>query len=200
MQKIVWICSYFAEKGRTEDKWELKLFKRYVDDIVCTVKKGNPLDYLESPNGSGDQAFPDLNINVNHDRKNSCHWHQKSTDTGINTNFHSCALLHHKKNVIQWTVHRIFNETNDWKSFDVALKKNQEIWTGNQYLTEWSSSIVKKTLNKIVTLDKVTANPPKMNNISKKLKVLTKKSSNMFFCSIQRNHHSNFCQQTKKIV
>ena len=49
MQEIVWICSYCAVKGRKEDTLELKLFKRYVDDIVCTVK-GNPLDFLEYAN------------------------------------------------------------------------------------------------------------------------------------------------------
>ena len=43
MQEILRICSYCAEKGRKEDTLELKLFKRYVDDIVCTVK-GNSLD------------------------------------------------------------------------------------------------------------------------------------------------------------
>ena len=46
MQDIVWICSYCAEKGTKEDIKELKLFKRYVEDIVCAVK-GNPLDYHE---------------------------------------------------------------------------------------------------------------------------------------------------------
>ena len=153
MQEFVWIGSYCTEKGRKEDTLELKLFKRYVDDIVCTVK-GSPLDYLEyanslhknlqftleSPNGSGDLALLDLNINQNEDRKISCHWYQKSTDTGIILNFRSYAPFKHKRNVIQGTVHRIFNATNDWQSFDVALKKNQEIWTENQYPTEWSSS------------------------------------------------------------
>ena len=38
MKEIVWICSFCTEKGRKEDTLELKLFKRYVDDIVCTVK------------------------------------------------------------------------------------------------------------------------------------------------------------------
>ena len=146
MQEIVWISSYFAEKGRKEDTLELKLFKRYVDDIVCTVM-GNPLDYLEyanslhknlqftleTPNGSGDLAFLDINININEDRKISCHWYQKSTDTGIILNFRSCAPLQHKRNVIQGTVNKIFNAISDWQSFVVALKKNQEIWTENQY-------------------------------------------------------------------
>ena len=48
-------------------------------------------------------------------------------------------------------MHRIFNATSDWQAFDVALKKNQEIWTEIQYPTEWSSSIVSETLEKIVT-------------------------------------------------
>ena len=82
MRGIVSICSSCTEKGRKEDTLELTLFKRYVDDIVCKVK-GNPLDYLEhanslyknlqftleTPNGSGDPAFLDLNINLNEDRK-----------------------------------------------------------------------------------------------------------------------------------
>ena len=125
MQETVWNCSYCAEKVRKADTLELKLFKRYVDDIVCKVR-GNPLDYLEyanclhknlqftleTPNGSGDLAFLDLNINLNEDRKIRCHWYQKSTDTGIILNFRSCAPLQHKRNVIQVTLHRIFNVTS----------------------------------------------------------------------------------------
>ena len=135
-QEIVWICSYCAEESRKEDTLELKLFKRYVDDIVCTVKV-NPLDYreyanslhknlqftLETPNGRGELAFLDLNINLNEYRKISCHWYQKSTDTGIILNFRSCAPLQHKRIVIKGTVHRIFIATSDWQSFDAALKK-----------------------------------------------------------------------------
>ena len=83
---------------------------------------------------------------------------------------------------------------SDWQSFDVALKKNQEIWNENQYPTEWSSSLVNETLDKIVTKEKVTANHPKRNIILKKLKVLTIRSPNLgflfnteeIFCSIQR--------------
>ena len=87
MQENVWICSYCTEKGRKEDTLELKFLKRYVDDKVCTVK-GNPLDYLEyanslhknlqftleTPNGSGDLAFLDLNIKLYEHIKISCHW------------------------------------------------------------------------------------------------------------------------------
>ena len=100
MQEIVWVCSDCTQKRTKGDTHELKSFKRYVDDIVCTVK-GNPLDYLEyknslqkniqltleTTNGSGDLAFLDLNINVNEDRKMSCNWYRKSTDCGIILNF-----------------------------------------------------------------------------------------------------------------
>ena len=148
--------------------------------------KGNPLDYLEharslhknlqftleTPNGSGDLAFLDLNINLNEDRKISCHWYQKSTDIGIILNFRSCAGLQHKRNVIQGILHRIFYSTSDWQSFDAALKKNQEIWTENQYPTERSSNFVNETWDKIVTKEKVTAKPPQNEHHLKKNKCL----------------------------
>ena len=85
-----------------EDTEELKLLKRYMGDIVCSVK-GEPLNYieyanslhknlpytLETQNGSEDVEFLNLNINENEDKKLSCHWYQKLTDTGI--------ILNHSK-------------------------------------------------------------------------------------------------------
>ena len=177
---------------------------------LCTVK-GNPLDYLEyanslhknlqftiqTPNGSGHMAFLDLNINLNEDRKLSCHWYQKSTDTRIILNFRSCAPLQHKRNVIQGTVHRIFNATSDWQSFDVALK----IWTENQNPTEWSSSIVIETLDKIVTKEKVKAKPPQNEQHLKKVKSLNNREpKRRFFVQYRGNITQNFASRLKKLL
>ena len=213
MPDIVWICFHCAEKGTKEDTQELKVFKRYVINIVCIVR-GNPLDCLEqakflhknlqftieTPNGSGDLAFLDLNINVNEDRKISCHWYQKTTDTGIILNFRSCAPLQHKKNVIQGTVHRIFNVISDWQSFDAALKKNQEIWTEKQYPTEWSSSIVNETLDKIIKGEKVTAKSPQNEHYLKKIKSLNNKEPKSRFLVHNRgNITQHFASRLTKL-
>ena len=213
MQEIVWICFYCAEKGRKEDTLELKLFKRYVDEIVCTVK-WNPLDYLEyanflpknlqftleTPNGSGDLAILELNINLNEDRKISCYWYQKPTDTRIILIFRNCAPLQHKRIVIQVTVHRISNATSDWQSFDVALEKNQDVWTENQYPTEWSSSIVNETLDKIVTKEMVTAKPPQNEQHLKKAKSLNNKEPKLrFFVQYRGNITKIFANRLKKL-
>ena len=102
MQETVWICSYCAEKNTTEDTNEFKKFQRFVENLVCTVK-GKPLVYLEyanslhkslqislnTPNSNGKQAFLELDINVNDDRKISCHWYQKPTEAGIIIKFRS---------------------------------------------------------------------------------------------------------------
>ena len=129
---------------------ELKLFeRRHVVKITCTFK-WNPLKYhecayslqqnvqfsLETPNGNGNMPIPDLNINVNDERRISCHWYEKSTDTCNILNFRSCALLHFMKKANQGTVKNSFNASFSWQSFDVVLKKNQDIWTENQYPTE----------------------------------------------------------------
>ena len=86
MQEIVWFCSFCVENGTKKDTQDLKLFNRDSNDIVCTVK-GKPLENLghtsslhknlqftlETPNGSGDLAFLDLNIKGNENSKISCH-------------------------------------------------------------------------------------------------------------------------------
>ena len=182
---------------------------------VCTVKE-NPLDYLEyanslhknlqftleTPNYSGDLAFLDLNINVGKEQKISCQWYQKLTDTSIISNLRSCARLH-QKNVIQGTVHRIATEcnaTSDWQYFDVALKKNQDIWTENQYPFEWPSSFVNETLDKIVTKEKVTK-PPNTEQYLKEINSLHKKELKpMFFVQNRGNITQSFASRLRNSV
>ena len=93
-------------------------------------------------------AFLYINVNMRSKSNITCHWYQKPTDTGIILNFRSCAPLQ-QKNVIQGTVHRVLNATSNLLAFDQALEKNKTCWTKNQYPEEWSSEIVKQTLEKI---------------------------------------------------
>ena len=83
---------------------QAKLFLRYFDDIVRTVK-GDPEKVLlaanllqpnlqftiETTNTNGNLAFLDLQISIDKSRKISCGWYQKPTDTGTILNFRSCA-------------------------------------------------------------------------------------------------------------
>ena len=83
---------------------QAKLFIRYVDDIVRTVK-GDPEKVLwaadllhsnlqftiETPNTNKNLAFLDLKISIDKSRKINCGWYQKPTETGTILNFRSFA-------------------------------------------------------------------------------------------------------------
>ena len=49
MQDVVWICTYGSNQQSVEKYVEMKLSKRYVDDIICTVR-GDPDEYLKFAN------------------------------------------------------------------------------------------------------------------------------------------------------
>ena len=49
MQDVVWICIYCSNQQTVGHDKEMKLFKRYVDDIICTVR-GDPDKYLKIAN------------------------------------------------------------------------------------------------------------------------------------------------------
>ena len=130
MQDVVWIRTYCSNQQTVGYDKEMKLFKRYVDDIICTVR-GDPDEYLkfakslhnnlpftlEKVNMDGDLVFLDINVNMSSKNNITCHWYQKPTDAGIIMNFRSCAPLQHKKNLIQGAVHRVFNApSNAWPS------------------------------------------------------------------------------------
>ena len=102
--------------------------------------------------------------------------------------------------MIQGTVHRIFIATSDWQSFDVALKKNQEIWIENQNPMKWSSSIVNETLDKIVKTKKVTAKPLQNENHLKKFKSPNNREPKpRFFVLYRGNITQNYASRLKKL-
>ena len=124
---------------------------------------------LETPNGSGDLAFLDLNKKVNQDCKISCHWYLKLTDKGMILIFSCGAAIQHSKNVIEATVHSIFNAISEWQSFDVSRKKNQKIWKKiNIQLNGHPVSLIRRRIN-YSRRKNFQQNPPKKNNLLKRL-------------------------------
>ena len=164
MQDVVWICTYCNKQQIVGRHEEMKLFKIYMDGIICTVR-GDPDEFLkfanslhnnlqftlEKINMEENLAFLEINVNMSSKSNITCHWYQKPTDTGMLLNFRRCAPLQHKKNGIQGTVHRAFNATSNWLAFNEALEKNKTCWTKNQYPEDWSSKIVNQTLEKIIS-------------------------------------------------
>ena len=105
ISETVWYCrKCIARREQNKSVQQAKLFLRYVDDIVSTVK-GDPEKVLraanslhpnlqftkETPNTNKNLAFLDLQISIDKSRKISCGSYQKPTDTGTILNFRSCA-------------------------------------------------------------------------------------------------------------
>ena len=209
MQDVVWLCAYRSNQQTVGHDKEMKLFKKYVDDIICTIRDDpdeylkfarslhNNLQYtLEKVNMDGDLAFLDINVNVSSKINITCHCYQKPTDTGIILNFRSCAALQHKKNVIQGAVHRVFNATSNWLSFDQALEKNKSCWTKNQYPKEWSSKIVNQTQKKIISVGKDQLRTTPKEHQKSKTKSIDKPT---IFLQYRGNLSQNFASKLKKL-
>ena len=118
---------------------------------ICIFITQQAAIYPKKIKMEGDLAFLDINVNLSRKSNIACHCYQQSTDTRIIMKFCSCAPLQHKKNVIQGTVHRVFNATFSCLAFDQALEKIKTCWIKNQYPEEWSSKIVNQTLEKIIS-------------------------------------------------
>ena len=162
--EIVWYCeSCCRAKNKEKDTPQLKLFVRYVVDIVRTVR-GDPsclLDTanslhpnlqftLEETNLEENLPFLDLNLNDLQGRGVTCSWYQKPTDTGTILNYRSCAPIQYKQNNIQGTVHRVFRSTSSWEQFDKATKTNRAQWLTNQYPENCSAKVAADDLRKTI--------------------------------------------------
>ena len=78
-------------------------------------------------------------------------WYSKPTDTGLILNFHALAPMKYKRSVISGFVHRIFRACSTWKHFHVSIQKAKSILEQNQYPPSVYESIIKQTLDEIIT-------------------------------------------------
>ena len=128
----------------------MKLFLRYLDDIVGTVRgarswvldaaKSLQLNLqftLEETNSEGNLPFLYLIINLSQDRGVTYSWYQKPTDTGTILNYISRTPTQYKRSVIQDTVPRVFRSTSSWEQFNQAMEINRAQRLVNQYPESW---------------------------------------------------------------
>ena len=134
MRTTSWTCGC-----EVEQLVEAKLTGRYVDDVIRSAKTQDVDQILEKSNklhtnleftverlDNGSIPFLDMLVTLQ-EGKASTAWYQKPTDTGLILSFMSLAPTIFKKNIIQGTVHRIFNATTKWQNFDDALCRAQKI-------------------------------------------------------------------------
>ena len=122
MKDMLWYCSNCKKINNLEieSETEKHLFFRQVDNIICTVGvepdtlliKVNTLYRkleltMEKADENDNLAFLDMNINVNSCKEINREWYKKPTDTGVVSNFCSCAPIQHKRNNVEVTVHRV---------------------------------------------------------------------------------------------
>ena len=79
----------------------------------------------------------------------------KTTDTGTILNFRGCAPLQYKRNVIEGTVHRVFQKYLNMGKNHQALEKVRKQWIENQYPKNLSTGLCLKLLTRSLRERKV---------------------------------------------
>ena len=151
-----------------------KIFKRYVDDIIRSIKKSQISAKLEEINNLHPNlkftieiekdcriAFLDLEI-INTNGSLSSTWYRKPSDTGLVLNYHALAPVCYKRSVVAGFIHRIHRSCSTWENFHQSLVLAKETLEKNQYPPEFYDPIICDTINKIMS-QKGTAHEPPSN-------------------------------------
>ena len=139
------------------------LYERYMDDIICIVKKSEVNDRLAMindlhPNLSftyelekdGIISFLDMLIH-NCNGLLSSSWFRKPTDTGLTLNYHALAPTKYKKSVVTSFIHRIYRACSTWQRFHNGISSAKEILNQNQYPPSFVDPIIHNTISKLVS-------------------------------------------------
>ena len=179
MDDNYWNCGCGAVSSRPK----AKIFGRYVDDILRSVKIAEIdrlLSYVNTlhPNLeltielqlTGTLPFLEMLIRQS-GRTISPEWYSKPTDTGLAFGFHACAPTKYKRNIVQGTLHRIDHSISTWEAFDKGLRKAKNDWEANQFSSAFHETIVTDSLLKIKenqdTTTQATTNSIKPESIEK---------------------------------
>ena len=142
-----------------------KMCERYMDDILCDIKKDDISDRLTLINNlhpkleftietenDGKLAFLDMLI-MNDSGILTSKWYRKVTDTGLTLNYHSLAPVKYKRSVVSSFVYRIFKSCSNWQLFHEGIQEAMTILSNNQYPESFIYPILNSTISKLVHND-----------------------------------------------
>ena len=158
---------------------DAKLFERYIDDILRTIKRQFKETKLKEINASHSNlkftleleaerkiSFLDLCLNHVND-KLSFTWYCKPTDTGVIMNYHALAPNYYKRSVVEGFVHRVYRACSSCENFHV--EKLKMILQRNQYPQDFYDPIISKTIKNLVS--------PKVNQKDQEVDFTSQKSN-----------------------
>ena len=156
------IANGWLYKRDVEVRGDAKLYARYMDDIIRSIKRTEINNVLESINklhpqlkftiereNEGKLPFLDMLI-TRRDGKLISSWYSKPTDTGLIMNFHSLAPKRYKRSVVSGFVHRIHRACSTWEHFHTGLVRATQILEQNQYPPQFYEPIIEQTITKLV--------------------------------------------------
>ena len=144
-------------------KGDAKLFARYMDDILRSIKRSELRQKLaeinsyhhclkftiEEENEQFSLPFLDMLI-YRLGRLLYSTWYNKPTDTGLVMNYHALAPRRYKRSVVEGFIYRIHRACSTWRNFHVSLEKAKGILERNQYPPAFYEPLIQKALDKIV--------------------------------------------------
>ena len=101
-------------------------------------------------------------------KKFSSTWYSKATDTGLTMSFHALAPTKYKRSVVVRMVHQIHHTCSTWKNFHESLEKAKVMLRKNQYPPPFYEPVIKRTLTKIYSQQKLaTDKDPEEERVKK---------------------------------
>ena len=158
---------FFQVSNVSKEKLQhLKLYDRYVDDIIRSISHNRTETKLDEMNNfhpslnftierETEGALPFLDMKVMRSNcKLSSTWYCKPTDTGLIMNFHALAPSKHKRSVVCGFVHRIFRSCSSWMHFHTSLTRVKNILVNNQYTASFYEPLISAKIEKLLVVIK----------------------------------------------
>ena len=165
------LANIWLAKRELEIKGDAKLFERYMDDVIRSIRQSEIEEILRHINlihpnlkftiemeVNGDISFLDMLL-MRRGRKLFSTWYCKPTDTGLVMNFHALAPRRYKRSVVSGFVHRIYRACSTWQYVCDSIDKAKAVLEKNQYPPLFYEPIIAETVNKLRESTKPTKNP-----------------------------------------
>ena len=156
------IANGWLSKFDSRIRGDAKLFSRYMDDVIRSIKSSEiagvlllinslhpSLKFTIERESDGRLPFLDMLI-IRMNNELSSTWYNKPTDTGLVMNYLALAPKKYKRSVVSGFVHRIYRACSTWQHFHESLRKAKCILERNQYPPEFYEPIIKQSLERIL--------------------------------------------------